>query len=101
MIDHLLLPFTGENDIPVIGFAFDRTGFHLTYRRMGFLACGEFDFDGPNLREADPVILSQRTARLWKREGCIAPISMKTRIAWCFPLFDPPEECLVCLVHAP
>src|SRR2546421_10686260 len=101
MIDNLLLQFAGENDIPVICFAFDRTGFHLPSRRIGFLAFGEFDFDGPNLGEADPVVLSQRKARLWKREGFIAPISMKTRIAWCFPLFDPPEECLVGLVHAP
>ena len=73
----------------------------LTYRRIGFLACGEFDFDRANLGEADPLILSQRKARLWKREGVIAPVSMKTRIAGCFPHFDSPKKCLVCLIHPP
>src|SRR5260221_13660245 len=101
MIDDLLLHLTGENDIPVIGFAFDRTGFYLTYQRICFLPFGHFYLDGTDFREADPVIPSQRKARLWERKRFIAPVPMKPGIAGGLSLLDAPKECLVCLIHAP
>src|SRR6266699_1368703 len=100
MVDHLLLDFTAENDIPVLRFSFDGTGFHHAYRRIGFLASGEFDFEGSNLGEADPLILGQRKARLWEREGIIAPVALVARIAGRFSRCDATEERLICFVHA-
>src|SRR6266516_1190545 len=101
MVDDCLLHLTGENDIPILRFSFDRTGFHLPYRRASFLAGGELDFDGPNLGEADTVIFCERKTRLWEGKGLIAPIALKSWIARRFSLFDASKERLVCFLHAP
>src|SRR5713101_7062393 len=101
MVDDFLLHFAGENDIPVLRFSFDHTGFHLPYRRVRFLAFGELDFDRANGGETHPVILGQRKARLWKREGVIAPIPLEAWIARRLSLFDTTKEGIKSFLYPP
>ncbi len=101
MVDDILLHLTGKHNEPVLSFSFNCTGFHRALRWVSFLACGHFYLDRADFGETYPVILSERKTRLWIRERVIAPIALKTRVSWRFPLFDAPEKGFECFVHAP
>ena len=101
MVDDLLFHLTGENDEPVLSLSFDRTGFHLADRWIGFLAFGHFYLDRADFRETYPVVFGQRKTRLGIGDGVIAPIALKTRVSWRFPLFHTPEKVVVGFFNPP
>src|SRR2546425_743551 len=80
--------FNRERSVPLARAAFANSErFNLTpYRAV------VDHFNGPNLGEADLIIMGDAEARLWEGEAVIATLALKARIARVFTRFTATEE---------